>query len=261
MQKLFDLKTIQNLKSYVYMLIDPRDEKPFYVGKGNGNRLFQHMECALKDIDVSLAKYEIIRAINKSNFVSPKHVVVRHGLTDSEAFQIESSLIDSLKFLGIELSNLVSGHNAAEKGIMTAEQIMGLYNAEDLTELPTDFIIININKKYPKARLVGPNAIFNATKGIWAISKSVLLTKNDEIIRKYVLSEYKGLIVEVFEVTSWFQEDRGYTPKANKPLGAIRKGWSFTGHVADPLVRNKFINKSIAFTKKQGAASAHRINI
>jgi len=257
----FDQNTIQHLDAYVYMLIDPRDEKPFYVGKGRANRVFQHMQCALKDVDVSIAKYEIIRAINNSPFASPNHVIVRHGLTDNEAFQIESSLIDSLKLLGLELSNLVSGHNAADKGIMTAEQIIGLYNSEDLTELPGDCLIININKKYPKARLAGPNAIYNATKGIWAISKSVLLNKNDKIKRKYVLSEYRGLIVEVFEVASWFQENRGYNAKANKPVGAIRKGWSFIGQVADPLVRNKFINKSIAHTKKQGAASAHRINI
>jgi hypothetical protein len=261
MEEKFDQNTLQHLDAYVYMLFDPRDEKPFYVGKGRANRVFQHMQCALKDIDVSIAKYEIIRAINNSPFASPKHIIVRHGLTDKEAFQIESSLIDSLKLLGLELSNLVSGHNAADKGIMTAEQIMGLYNAEDLTELPGDCIIININKKYPKARLAGPNAIYNATRGVWAISKSVLLTKNDEIIRKYVLSEYRGLIVEVFEVLSWFQENRGYNSKANKPAGAIRKGWSFIGQVADPLVRNKFINKSIAHTKKKGAASAHRINI
>jgi hypothetical protein len=257
----FDQKTIQRLESYVYMLIDPRNEKPFYVGKGKGNRVFHHLECALTDIDSLTAKYEIIRAIKKSKWETPRHVIVRHGLNDNEAFQIESSLIDSLKCIGIELSNLVSGHNSADKGIMTAEQIMGLYNAEKLTELPEECIIININKKYPKARIQGANAIYNATKGIWAINKSVLLSKNGDIIRKFVLSEYRGLIVEVFQVEKWFQEERGYTAKAKKPEGATRKGWSFEGDIASESIRNRFINKSIAHTKKKGAASAHRINI
>jgi hypothetical protein len=144
---------------------------------------------------------------------------------------------------------------------MTAEQIIGLYNAEKLTELPGDCIIININKKYPKARLHGANAIYNATKGIWAISKSVLFSKNGDILRKFVMSEYRGLIVEVFQVNKWFQEERGYTEKAKKPKGAIRKGWSFDGHIAPEETRIKFINKSIAHIKKKGAASAHRINI
>lgn len=43
----FSEETIKNLKSYVYKLIDPRDGKVFYVGKGKGNRVFSHMH--LKD--------------------------------------------------------------------------------------------------------------------------------------------------------------------------------------------------------------------
>lgn len=36
---MFDEKTIQHLKYYVYMLIDPADNKPFYIGKGVQNRV------------------------------------------------------------------------------------------------------------------------------------------------------------------------------------------------------------------------------
>ena len=32
------------LKSYVYVYIDPRDGKPFYIGKGKGGRLFAHLD-------------------------------------------------------------------------------------------------------------------------------------------------------------------------------------------------------------------------
>jgi hypothetical protein len=32
------------LKSYVYVYIDPRNGKPFYIGKGKGNRLFAHLK-------------------------------------------------------------------------------------------------------------------------------------------------------------------------------------------------------------------------
>jgi len=34
------------LQKYVYLLIDPTSGKPFYVGKGVGNRCFSHVEAA-----------------------------------------------------------------------------------------------------------------------------------------------------------------------------------------------------------------------
>ena len=32
------------LKSYVYVYIDPRNGEPFYIGKGQGNLLFSHLD-------------------------------------------------------------------------------------------------------------------------------------------------------------------------------------------------------------------------
>lgn len=47
MSEQFSAKTQEELKSYVYVLIDPRDNKIFYVGKGVGNRVFFHVNQAL----------------------------------------------------------------------------------------------------------------------------------------------------------------------------------------------------------------------
>ena len=43
---MFDQITSEKLKFYVYCLIDPRDDKPFYIGKGKGNRVFEHAESS-----------------------------------------------------------------------------------------------------------------------------------------------------------------------------------------------------------------------
>ena len=44
---MFDTKTQKALGYYVYMLIDPRDDRPFYVGKGVGNRIFDHSSTCI----------------------------------------------------------------------------------------------------------------------------------------------------------------------------------------------------------------------
>ena len=39
----FDSAESEALGFYVYLYTDPRNEKPFYVGKGKGNRAFSHL--------------------------------------------------------------------------------------------------------------------------------------------------------------------------------------------------------------------------
>ena len=43
---MFDEKTKSELKFYVYLLINPETKTPFYVGKGQGNRVFDHLNDA-----------------------------------------------------------------------------------------------------------------------------------------------------------------------------------------------------------------------
>ena len=45
----FSQKTIEELNYYVYVLVDPRNSKIFYVGKGIGNRVFAHVTCSLNE--------------------------------------------------------------------------------------------------------------------------------------------------------------------------------------------------------------------
>ena len=48
---MFTKEVIEQLQYYVYRLIDPRTGQTFYVGKGKGNRVFAHVNDALKDFD------------------------------------------------------------------------------------------------------------------------------------------------------------------------------------------------------------------
>ena len=110
---MFDEKTKQNLKYYVYFLIDPTTGQPFYVGKGKDNRVFNHIKCALEFETIS-DKYEKIREIQNKN-KTVEHIIVRHGLTEKEAFEIEATLIDTFDFLTSGLTNIAGGQKSIEK--------------------------------------------------------------------------------------------------------------------------------------------------
>ena len=62
---MFDQLTIEKLDYYVYALINPTDNRPFYIGKGIGNRVFNHQNCAIKDKNSNL-KLDTIREIISS---------------------------------------------------------------------------------------------------------------------------------------------------------------------------------------------------
>lgn len=253
---MFDEKSRQALKYYVYMLLDPSDNKPFYVGKGVENRVFNHLADALTNTDTSNDKYDKIREIVQSG-KTVSHIIVRHGLSESEAFQIEASLIDTLTYCGLLLSNIVGGHNSIEKGLMTTEEIKGLYNAQPLNEMGSDCVLININKTYKRGN--GTNPIYQATKETWLISEWRL----PQI--KYVLSEFRGLIVEVFEVQNWYPKQRPKNKTIDKERNIKIKvdvtGYGFDGIVAPIEIRNQYINKSVAHLKQRGAAQVIRYNL
>jgi uncharacterized protein len=86
----FPPDVIPKLKTYVYRLIDPRNGETFYVGKGQGNRVFAHIRDELsQDGDELSDKLKRIREVRLSGF-EVAHVIHRHGMDDATAFEVEA---------------------------------------------------------------------------------------------------------------------------------------------------------------------------
>tara|TARA_R110002096_G_C14446530_1_gene711189 strand:- start:144 stop:941 length:798 start_codon:yes stop_codon:yes gene_type:complete len=235
---MFDQKTIENIKFYVYLLINPENNEPFYVGKGQNNRVFAHINQQIIEDDENL-KYQEIDRIGRENV---RHIIVRHGLSEQSAFAIEASLIDTFRFIpsfnSYVKGNIQGGFNSIEKGLMSSNEIISLYNAELLKSIGENCIIININKNY--VRGAGVDAIYKATKETWKMAD----WRPNKY--EYVLSEYRGLIREVFKVQNWYKKER---PDRN---GNIYFGYGFNGVVAENDIRSEYINKSIKEIKPRG---------
>jgi hypothetical protein len=133
---------------------------------------------------------------------------------------------------------------------MTSEAVSSMYNAKPLESIPEGFVVLNINKKYKRG--MGQNGIYDCTKACWSINKNRVQSI------KYVLSEYRGLIVEAFEVERWYGQDRGYGSKS-KRHGETKTGWCFDGKVAPKEIRDEFVGKSLV--KTRGSANVVRFNV
>lgn len=236
----FDDKVCEALGYYVYALIDPDSGLPFYIGKGEGNRVFSHV--ALDGDDSDSAKLKTIQRIGKDRV---RHVILRHNMTEQEAFLVESVLIDLFKNTrGMEhfaSGNAVLGHGSLLNGYRSVEELVALYASEPLAYMPDDFVLININRKY--IRSSDADGIYNATKEIWKMS----YPRAQKF--KYVLSEYKGYVRGVFKVDEWYQKER-LSSSGKKYLGV-----GFNGAEADADVRREFMNRQIVGLKPKGYSS------
>lgn len=206
----FNQYVIEKLGHYVYCLCEPETSKPFYVGKGQGNRIFQHLKDAENNA-IDCPKSKTILEINGSGKkVEP--IILRHGLTEDQALLIESCLIDFCGQLKLDLTNQKRGDDSFSFGILHTNEIMRRYSQLELKHLPKGFVLININKSY----LRDPDEIYNAVKEAWVI-KSTRIGNPSSPKLHTVLAEYKKTIVGVFEVKNW------YTKKVN---GKTRWGFN-----------------------------------
>ncbi len=98
----------ETIGAYFYSLRDPANNELFYVGKGVGNRCFAHVAEARAN-ERGIEKLETIRAIlARGDDVGID--IVRHGLSDEVALEVEAALIDTLGLT--DSGNLVRGHRA-----------------------------------------------------------------------------------------------------------------------------------------------------
>lgn len=211
----FPKSIIEKLGYYVYILIDPKTNKVFYVGKGKGNRIFAHINGAISS-PLASHKLEKIRSI-QSKGLKVKHKIVRHGLTDEEAFEVEASLID---FIGIrELTNLVHGHHSDNRGLMDIAEVIAQYNAPKIS-IKVPAMLITVNKLFE--RRMNDEELYATTRGNWVLSKR-------RIKAKFAFAVYNGIVRQVYEIQEW------KSVTARRKEQKTQKRWQFKGFIAKDL--------------------------
>lgn len=189
----FSEEVSKKLGNYVYRLIDPRNGETFYVGKGKGNRVFDHADAKLKkekDEDNLSIKLSRILEI-KNSHLAVLYVIHRHDIPDEAIFEVEAALIDA--FPG--LSNVQGGHGSSAKGPMNVKEIIDKYALPEILDEPEHkLVLININRLENRSDV---NEIYNQVRLSWKISKN----KADRA--DYILAVVRGIVVGAFVADEW----------------------------------------------------------
>lgn len=239
---------------YVYGLIDPRCNKIFYIGKGTGNRVFEHERESLSSPDSDKLKLKTISDIKAAGLDVTK-IIINSNLTESEAFAAEASLINAFNYVGdVKLTNIVAGHHSTEA--LSVEDFERLYGAEELSEedIKHTILVIKINRLYQ--RNMDPDELYDSVRGVWRASKDKVKTVD------YVFGVYRSLIVAVYKPTKWFvckeapdrlpRKDIVITPRTENRVFFVDEGYEKNL----PMDENAqfYIGKSIANLKLNQSA-------
>ena len=117
---------------YVYLCIDPRSGRPFYVGKGKGRRILHHLNDPAET-----HKTQMIARI-RAERLEPRLEILSHRLPDEEsAFRIEAAAIDILG--RSRLTNPVRGQHADTLGRVPLSELITQYRARPAKKSNIDY--------------------------------------------------------------------------------------------------------------------------
>jgi uncharacterized protein len=223
---------------YVYIYVDPRSGRPFYVGKGRGRRILAHLSSAGES-----RKARVLAEL-RAEGREPGLEVLAHGLADEEtAFRVEAAAID---LLGLEdLTNAVRGWRSVQLGRLPLSELMTYYAAKPV-EVTDPVLLIRINQLYRHG--MPAHELYEATRGVWRLGARCQGAK-------YALAVFEGVVREAYQIDEWHAAGTTpYTSRDAKEL-AIPGRQEFLGQPASESIRDRYVGKSVAAYFKRGQQS------
>ena len=217
----------RELGYYVYLYIDPETDRVFYVGKGRGNRALSHADGL-----GSQEHAKVIRRLKRKG-LTPKVEILIHGLkTEEAAHAVEAAAID---LLGLDnLANTVRGHGSSQRGRMTLDQVLSLYQRKP-AKITEPAILIRINRLYRYG--MTEMELYDTTRGVWVVGN-----RREKAVLAFAV--YEGIVREVYRVKQWLPAGSTFSTRDSR--GVQHKGrWEFVGTVAPEPVRRNYLHRAV----------------
>jgi uncharacterized protein len=220
--------------------ISPKYAKPFYIGKGKGNRLFSHLK-EQSETDKVKRIAEIV-----SSGKQPRIEILRYGLSDSEASLVEAASIDLIG--KARLTNRVSGYHEGSFGRITSQRVITMLTAKKV-KVQHKAILITINKLYRSD--MSKLELYETTRGIWKVGE----TRRNKV--EYALSLYQGIVLEVYRIKQWYPAGTlKYNTRDSAQFNNSGR-WEFSGSAAKDI-REEYIGFSVG---KAGQNPIRYVNV
>jgi hypothetical protein len=107
-------------------------------------------------------------------------------------------------------------------------------------------LLIRISQMYSPQ--LSAEALYEATRGVWVIG-----SRRSNVVFAFAVAD--GIVREVYEILSW--HPAGTTPYKTRPTQdvSINGRWEFVGKVASKIIREKYIDCTVAHYFKKGAVN------
>lgn len=225
----------RKLGHYVYVYVDPLDDRVFYVGKGKGQRALAHLSR-----DNGGLKAAVLRRIRKAGR-NPRIEVLAHGLPDAKtALRIEAAVIDVLG-LGT-LTNQMRGWKSLQYGRVPLTELIDFYQRRRVS-IREPSILIRINQLYrPGMTSV---ELYDATRGIWKVGPRRSLAR-------LAFAVFEGVVREVYAIRAWFPGGTTFTTREHRKSWRGDR-WEFVGQLAPDGIRRRYIGRYVGQYFARGA--------